>query len=492
MNNVRKSCVTAVITLLVSTLATAAWAATPQISVGTLHTIALKSDGTLWAWGENSYGQLGDGTRVQKIVPVQIGADPDWTQISSGGNHTLALMSDGSLWAWGSNTFGEIGDGSSGSNAFKTTPTRIGSDTDWTQISAGGQHSIALKSDGSLWAWGYNYWGQLGDGTNGNYTDKLTPTPIGSDTDWVRISAGVGYTLALKSNGTLWAWGLNSYGQLGDGTNVNKNIPVRIGTDTDWARIAPGHFHTLALKSDGSLWAWGNNAAGQLGDGTNVDKNTPVRIGTDTNWTRITAGGNHYSIALKNDGSLWAWGHNLYGQLGDGTNIWRNTPFHIGIDTDWSRIEASGAWSTLALKNDGSLWAWGDNRYGTLGDGTTIDKYMPQEIIFHLDFDTDGDSVSDGFDACPQAMPIRIAGKTDHWQGLQWVYDNPPLASGDTIRVQSSFADGPLVFDRALAVTLRGGFDCDFTTNSGAPTVIESLTISSASYAVTIDSISIE
>jgi calcium-activated chloride channel regulator 4 len=342
------------------------------IEGGYLHTIALKSNGTLWAWGSNDSGQLGDGTNSNKNSPVQIGSDTTWSAIAAGYLHTIALKSNGTLWTWGYNSSGQLGDGT---NSNKNSPVQIGSDTTWRAIAAGEWHTIALKSDGTLWAWGSNYFGQLGDGTNSN---RNSPVQIGSDTRWVAIAAGDWHTIALKSNGTLWAWGRNSDGQLGDGTNSNRNSPVRIGTDTRWRAIAAGDLHTIALKSNGTLWAWGDNGYGQLGDGTNSDRNSPVRIGSDTTWTAI-ADGKWHTIALKSNGTLWAWGHNAFGQLGDGTNSNRNSPVQIGSDTTWVSI-AGGYFHTIALKSNDTLWTWGWNSFGQLGDGTNISKKIPVPI----------------------------------------------------------------------------------------------------------------
>ena len=249
---------------------------TPQIAAGQIHTMALKSDGSLWAWGNNECGQLGDGTNTDKTTPTRIGADADWAQIAAGGAHTIALKSDGSLWAWGWNEYGQLGDGTI---TDRTTPTRIGADTDWTQTAAGNQHTIALKSDGSLWAWGCE---DLDRGCVIGITHN-SPIRIGTDTDWMLIDVNNRgeHIIALKSDGSLWAWGNNYYGQLGDGSSGSVNakyIPTRIGTDTDWTQIAGGKLHTIALKSDGSLWAWGDNRDGQLGDGTTNNISTPTRI----------------------------------------------------------------------------------------------------------------------------------------------------------------------------------------------------------------------
>ena len=368
-----------------------------SIAAGWDHTIALKSDGTLWAWGWNGDGQLGDGTIIDKHTPTQIGSDDKWVSISAGSTHTIALKSDGTLWAWGWNNHGELGDGTI---IDKHTPTQIGSDDKWVSIAAGYSYNIALKSDGTLWAWGWNDDGQLGDGT---IIDKHTPTQIGSDDKWVSIAAGFTHTIALKSDGTLWAWGYNGYGELGDGTTIDKHTPTQIGSDDKWVSIAAGYSHTIALKSDGTLWAWGYNGYGQLGDGTTTDSHVPEQVTSVSNkWVSIAARSDH-TIALKSDGTLWAWGYNGYGQLGDGTTSDRHIPTQIGSDTNWTSISA-GERNTIALKSDGTLWAWGYNIAGQLGDGTTTDRHAPLQII-----DTDSDGIADGVDNCPTVFnPTQI------------------------------------------------------------------------------------
>ena len=209
---------------------------------------------------------------------------------------------------------------------IKLHPVQIGTETDWDLVDAGSWHTVALKLDGTLWAWGSNWLGQLGDSST---VDRNSPVKIGTDTNWKSIAAGWGHTLALKSDGTLWAWGNNATGELGDGTDNNiKTYPVRIGSDNDWTSISTGQDHALALKSDGTLWAWGNNDYGQLGDGTTIHKNYPVKISTETDWISIAARGNH-SIALRSNGTLWAWGNNFNGQLGDGTKGYQETPLMV-------------------------------------------------------------------------------------------------------------------------------------------------------------------
>ena len=344
------------------------------------HTLAINSRGELYAWGDNGNGQLGIGTTTEtELVPQRVGSDSDWETIRAGEDHSLALKSDGTLYSWGGNDRGQLGIG--GTNN-ETTPRQVGNAGDWKAISAGEGHSLALKSDSTLYAWGANHFGQLGNGENGvnvndESKDKTTPIQIGTDRDWQAVIAGRFYSLALKTDNTLNAWGYNARGQLGLGDTTSRNEPTKVGSDTDWKAVSGAAWSTHAVKTDdNTLYAWGYNARGQLGLGDTTSRNRPTPI--SAGWKAVAVGRSH-ALALKDDDTLYAWGYNIAGQLGLGDAVSRDRPAQVGSDTDWKAV-AAGRVSSFALKSNGTLYAMGRSRVLGIGTDTPQSRNSPTPV----------------------------------------------------------------------------------------------------------------
>lgn len=372
------------------------------VASGRLHTAALQADGSLWAWGYNAHGQLGDGTTIRRASPTAIQPQDRWRAVALGDTHTVALHLDGTLWTWGSNSHGQLGDGTL---STRSNPTQIQPEERWKAVAVVHNHTVALRADGTLWAWGWNGFGQLGDGTR---TDRNLPTVIQMDTRWLAVAAGDFHTLALREDGTLWAWGLNENGRLGDGTTHYWPSPQPVQPEAGWKLVVAGNGHTMALRTDGVLWAWGANPSGQLGNGNTGTQLTPVIVDTESRWQSLTAGGNH-TAGLRNDGTLWSWGNNSAGQLGDETTIGRLVPAAIEPERRWQVVSAGGGSDhTVAVRDDGTLWAWGSNNFGQLGDGTTIGRSKPTLI----QPETRWQSVALGFN---HTVALRLDGTLWAW-----------------------------------------------------------------------------
>jgi alpha-tubulin suppressor-like RCC1 family protein len=334
---------------------------------------------TLWTWGRNDAGQLGVNDTNTRCTPVTTFAGgTNWKQVIGGWFHTAAIKTDGTLWTWGSGTFGQLGINISG--ASRSTPVPVfGGGTNWKQVSAGYRHTAAIKTDGTLWTWGNNSYGEIGNNTT---TQILTPvqTFVGG-TNWKQVSCGRSHTLAIKTDGTLWTWGNGSNGRLGDNTSgTNRLTPVPVfGGGTNWKQVSAGYRQASAIKTDGTLWTWGNNSYGQLGVNDTNTRCTPVQTSAGgNNWKQVSCGGGH-TAAIKTDGTLWTWGGNLMGQIGDntsGTN--RLTPVPVfGAGTNWKQVFPGGE-NSAAIKTDGTLWVWGRNNFGQIGDNTSgINRLTP-------------------------------------------------------------------------------------------------------------------
>jgi alpha-tubulin suppressor-like RCC1 family protein len=365
-----------------------------QVSGGRDHTAAIKTDGTLWNWGRGQEGQLGGNTPLisaQRNTPVTTFAGgTNWKQVAGGYRHTAAIKTDGTLWTWGNNSSGQLGDNALGTNRCTPVTTFAGG-TNWKQVACGREYTAAIKTDGTLWSWGNNASGQLG--RNPDNGAILTPvTTFAGGTNWAdtattdpaelyTLSAGTNFTAAIKTDGTLWTWGGNAYGRLGDNTTTNRSTPVTtFAGGTNWKQVFSGDRHTAAIKTDGTLWTWGNQGNGALGDNTTTQRITPVTtFAGGTNWKQVACASIrfNFTVAIKTDGTLWTWGRNFNGQLGDNTTTQRITPVTtFAGGTDWKQVTC-GDTHTSAIKTDGTLWTWGRNTEGQLGDNTATDRLTP-------------------------------------------------------------------------------------------------------------------
>jgi alpha-tubulin suppressor-like RCC1 family protein len=371
-----------------------------QVACGNGFTAAIKTDGTLWTWGGNTFGALGDNTITQRNTPVTtFTGGTNWKQVAGGvlGTHVAAIKTDGTLWTWGANGYGQLGNNTITQRSIPVTTFAGG--TNWKQVAGGQVHTVAIKTDGTLWTWGRNNEGQLGRYSDNN-ASRLTPvttfsggtnwsdTATGSEQELYTLSAGVFHTAAIKTDGTLWTWGRNSNGILGDNTLTTRFTPVTTfaGGNT-WKQIfctksSVNSSHTTAIKTDGTLWTWGGNANGQLGDNTVIIKSTPVTtFAGGTNWKQVS-GGYHHTTAIKTDGTLWTWGRNNAGQLGDNTIINRSTPVTtFAGGTNWKQVSCGGSY-TAAIKTDGTLWSWGANGTGQQGGNNTVTQILTPVTTF--------------------------------------------------------------------------------------------------------------
>lgn len=373
----------------------------PKLAAGFGHSLALKSDGTIWAWGLNDVGQFGDSTQADSPVPVDTNRrdtnhaatnQTGYIAIDSESDHAVAIRFDGTVWTWGANDCGQLGNGEFGVcqaitiTEFENYPVYVRDISgdyfdNVTAVAAGASHTAALKSDGTVWTWGNNLFGQLGDSTT---DDRSLPVQVNISTV-TAISAGGNHTLALKSDGTVWAWGYNASGQIGDGTVTDKTVATWVlgegGFDnlTGIIDIAAGARHSVALKNDGTVWAWGDKDWGQVGDGTQGDGDpettvlgdyttTPVQVSVLTGIKSIAAG-DYFTLALRNDGTLYAWGRNDFGQLGINSTVDSPVPVAVDTSTGLTGVTAIsvGDGHALAMKTDGTVWTWGRNSDDQLG-----------------------------------------------------------------------------------------------------------------------------
>jgi alpha-tubulin suppressor-like RCC1 family protein len=432
-------------------------ATTAQISAGYAHSVELKSDGTVWTWGDNSGHQLGAGssfTASYSSVALPVSGISGVIAVAAGENHTLALKSDGTVWAWGENDHGQMGDPTITATgaviSFSDVPNQVPSLSGITAIAAGTDFSLALDNSGTVWVWGRNDLGQLGDnGSADQYApEKVTATGFSGIG---KIAAGASHAIAVTADGSgVWTWGYNNHGQLGIGTTglAFANFPVQITGLSGVASVAGGDFNSFALKSDGTVAAWGYNAAGQLGNGSNTDSDVPVPVNTLTGVTSVSAGYSQ-TIALKSDGTIWAWGADASGELGNGTTTGSNTPLANGFTAATGC--SAGYFFTLALKNDGTAWAWGDNVSGQLGNATFqppsfgTPSSTPSVAIPLGDLNGDGKIT-----AADALLALRIAVKLDSPTAADLLVGNMPSGIGQITQITA--ADALLILRKAVGL----------------------------------------
>ncbi|MGW0736598.1 RCC1 domain-containing protein [Streptomyces sp. NPDC002851] len=341
------------------------------------------SAGTVWAWGDNTFGQVGDGTTTHRSLPVQVPGLDGVAQLAGGGGHTVVRRHDGTVLAWGRNDYGQAGDGTTD---HRSAPVPVTGLPKVKTIVGGGGHTLALLDDGTVKAWGHNGRGEAGDTTTDNRTEAVTVTDLANV---AAVAWGGGHSVALRADGTVWAWGHNLFGGLGDGSTDTRLAPVRTLEIDGVTEVVGGGGHTLALREDGTLWAWGRNDRGQVGDGTTETRLTPVPVqGLDDVKVRSFICGYFHSLLVDEDGTLWAWGNNDSGQLGDGTTTNRSLPQRVeglppvaAVAGGGGRNEFGPGGHTLVLGQDNTLWAFGLNDAGQLGDGTTENRTRPVQVL---------------------------------------------------------------------------------------------------------------
>jgi alpha-tubulin suppressor-like RCC1 family protein len=430
----------------------------PKLEAGYNHTLNLKDDGTVWAWGKNNEGQLGLGDFAERNTPTKIPGLTNIIDISVGQTFSMALKSDGTVWTWGSNQYGELGNNSL---VKSTTPIQVPGLTNITQISAAAVHSMALKSDGTVWTWGFNYFGQLGNGDSGVDTNQMAPIQvkgiggIGFLTNIKQVDGGSLYSMALSNDGSVYSWGQDPAGgsiyvlgtddRWGSSTPIKVENPTGDGFITNIKKISTQFASTLLLTETNEVYSFGANESGQLGLGNVINYALPQKINSLTNVKDIEVGENH-STVVKNDGTVWSFGGNSFGQLGDNSIASKTFPVQVINETGIGFLDniqqvSAGTHYTIALKSDGTLFVWGSATDGKLGNDVSSGNFIkPVNLNFNL-----------------QTIPTNAAQTS--------VEINPGLLSIGEITNQINFENYELSVEDAL-VTINSPFEFsveDFT-----------------------------
>tara|TARA_R110000868_G_scaffold9065_2_gene45909 strand:+ start:3726 stop:4856 length:1131 start_codon:yes stop_codon:yes gene_type:complete len=329
----------------------------------------------LFTFGDNVNGPLGDGTTIARSSPVQIGS-LYWLTAAAGYKFTAAVRSDNTMWTWGGQQFGRLG--LNNLTAY-SSPKQVGALTNWSKVSTSAYSCVAIKTDGTLWSWGYNNYGQLG---HNDTVGRSSPVQVGALNTWTSLGNGFYSAMAIKTDGTLWAWGYNGNSQLGINNSIDKSSPTQVGSFTDWLSITASEYTYVGVRTNGTLYAWGGNQHGMLGDNsTTTPCETPKQVGALTTWASV--GANLRTIyAITSAGALYGWGRNNTGQIGDNTTIYRSSPVQVGAATGWTSISRGqhGQHVFATRGNPGTLWSWGYNTSGQLGEDSTTNRSSPRQV----------------------------------------------------------------------------------------------------------------
>lgn len=342
-----------------------------KIATGLYHSCVLGSTGAVFCWGGNQFGQLGDGMpKVAQTDPSQVVGMSDAEQIGAGNIFTCVLRQGGKVACWGDNFFGQIGDGT---DIDRAVPKDVAGVVDAVKIAVGGGHVCVLRATGGVTCWGDDYYGQLGDGAT--QIERRTPVVAAAPADVIDLAVGVRHTCALRATGEVACWGGNYSGQIGDGTVIDRASPTPVKDLTDAIEISAGYLHTCALRRSGAVLCWGRNTAGQLGDGTTVERRTPVAVQGLTDAVAISVRDTH-TCAVRATKEVVCWGDDSYGQLGDGNmSTLSSVPVKVNAIVDASSI-AVGSSHTCAVAA-GQPFCWGDNSFGQVGDGSLVSRANP-------------------------------------------------------------------------------------------------------------------
>jgi alpha-tubulin suppressor-like RCC1 family protein len=346
------------------------------VSAGGSHTCGVTDAGAAYCWGENPFGQLGDGTTTQRLTPAPVAGGLSFVEVSAlGARHTCGLTAGGAAYCWGQNMFGQLGDGTM---TPRLTPVPVAGGLSFVALTAGALHTCGVTTAGAAYCWGGNTNGQLGDEPTAP-SERLTPSLVAGGLTFASLSARMFYTCGVTVEGAAYCWGDNQDGQLGDGTTDQRLTPVPVAGGLSFTSISAGGIHTCGLTAAGVAYCWGRNPAGQLGDGTTTERFIPVPVVGEVSFTAVSAGGSA-TCGLAAAGAAYCWGDNRLGQLGDGTTAQRLTPGPVAGELSFTELSAGGSHSCGVAATTGSAYCWGSNRFGALGDGTTTDRSTPTVV----------------------------------------------------------------------------------------------------------------